>query len=100
MPEVRFVVRWPDRSLTACYSPSTVVWEFLAAGESYPLPDFRARCRDALAAASERVRARYGFPCSLAARQAAEIEEVAARFAGQPGVAVTIEASTGRDLDG
>ena len=35
--------------------------------------------------ASERVRAKYGFACSQAMDQLAEIEHIAARFAAAPG---------------
>lgn len=80
MPEMRFVVRWPDESISDCYSPSLVVKEFLSVGESYPVGDFVARCRKALQIASERLRQKYGFACSSAAMQLAEIEEAATRF--------------------
>ena len=74
MPEMRFRIRWPDGRQEACYSPSLVIKEFFAPGESYRLPDFLARSRDALTIASERVRARYGFPCSRALGQLGRIE--------------------------
>lgn len=74
MPEIQFVVRWPDDTVTACYSPSLVVQEFFSAGSSYALDDFLARSREALGIASERVRARYGFPCSRAQAELASIE--------------------------
>ena len=48
-------------------------------GASYPVPEFLARCRDGLHAASDRVRALYGSGCSLAMGQLATIESVAAR---------------------
>ena len=74
MPEMHFHIRWPDGRREACYSPSLVVKEHMSVGESYPLDDFVARSRAALTIASERVRARYGFPCSLALGQLARIE--------------------------
>ena len=79
MPEVRFTVRWPDGRVDSCYSPSTIIGEHLAAGASYAVPDFLARCRDGLGAASDRVRAMYGSGCSRAMGQLAAIEAVAAR---------------------
>ncbi len=96
MPEIHFVVRWPDDTVTACYSPSLVVQEFFVVGSSYALDDFLARSRDALGIASERVRARYGFPCSRAQAELASIEAkcralVRARDAGAP-AAVRVEA--------
>lgn len=74
VPEIHFVVRWPDDTVTACYSPSFVVREFFAVGSSYALDDFLARSREALGIASERVQARYGFPCSRARAELASIE--------------------------
>ena len=81
MPVMHFHVRWPDASETRCYSPSLVVREYLTPGQRYALGDFLARTREALGIASERVRARYGFACSQAMDQLAEIEHIAARFA-------------------
>lgn len=77
MPEMRFHVRWPDGSRDACYSPSLVVKDHLAVGQDYPLDAFVALSRTALTIASERVRARYGFPCGRAQAQLARIEETA-----------------------
>ena len=69
MPEMHFRVRWPHGLVQDCYSPSYVIEEHLAAGESYPVPAFVERVRAALEIASERVRARYGFACSSALEQ-------------------------------
>jgi len=80
MPEMNFRLRWPDGREMDCYSPSLVVREHLAAGASYPLPEFMHRTREALQIASERVRAKYGFACSRALDQLAEIESAAAPF--------------------
>ena len=54
---------------------------FLFTGElqDYPLDEFVALTRLALGIASERVRARYGFPCGRAQAQLARIEEGAQR---------------------
>lgn len=81
MPVTHFHVRWPDDSETRCYSPSSVVREHLVPGQRYPLTEFLRRAREALGMASERVRAKYGFACSQAMDQLAEIEHIAARFA-------------------
>ncbi|MDB5294076.1 MAG: transhydrogenase alpha subunit [Phycisphaerales bacterium] len=91
MPEMRFRVRWPDESVSSCYSPSLVVKEFLAVGRSYPVADFVGRSRQALTIASDRVRQKYGFACTGAAQQLEEIEHAAARFASQPAARVTVE---------
>ena len=81
MPVMHFRVRWPDQTESRCYSPSLVVEDFLAPGITYPLGEFVDRSREALGIASERVRAKYGFACSQAMDQLAEIEHIAARFA-------------------
>lgn len=94
MPETFFQVRWPDGQVQRCYSPSTVVEEHLTAGTSYPLPEFVARSRTALGIASERVRAKFGFACSSAADQLAEIETTAAAYHDRPDATVTVEAIT------
>src|SRR5882672_10558535 len=92
MPEVRLRVRWPDRSTSSVYSPSTVVKEYFEVGAVYALEDFVARARRGLLAASERVRLKYGYACSRAVDQLAEIEAAAARFAASSGAQVTVEA--------
>ncbi len=74
MPELRFQVRWPDGRLQHCYSPSTIIKEYLQPGRNYTVPDFLDRCQRGLHAASERVRARYGSGCSRAMAQLASIE--------------------------
>jgi len=80
MPEMRFRVRWPDQSESLCYSPSLVIKDFLEPGQSYPLEEFVSRSREALQIASERVRQKYGYTCSSAMSQLADIEAVATRF--------------------
>jgi uncharacterized repeat protein (TIGR04042 family) len=80
MPEVHFAVRWPDGNQRTYYSPSTAVHAHLTAGESYSLPDFLERARVAMHAASERVRAKYGYTCSSAMDTLRQIEQTADRF--------------------
>jgi uncharacterized repeat protein (TIGR04042 family) len=80
MPEMRFVIAWPDGREETCYSPSLIIRDFLEEGQSYPIRDFLDRSRQALTIASDRVEAKYGYPCSLANRQLALIEEAGARF--------------------
>lgn len=92
MPEMRFSIRWPDGSRESCYSPSLVIHDYLAPGESYALADFLARSRIALEIASERVKARYGHPCSRALSQLAHIEAAGLRFSSTPDARVTVEA--------
>ena len=92
MPVMHFRVRWPDLSESRCYSPSLVVQDFLAPGRSYAMDDFLARTREALGIASERVRAKFGFACSQALDQLAEIESRAALFSDQPDARVSVVA--------
>lgn len=92
MPVMHFHVVWPDNTQTRCYSPSLVVQEYLQVGHSYPLPDFVQRCRDALHIASERVRAKYGFACSQAMDQLADIELLASTFQTQTDAEVLVTA--------
>lgn len=80
MPEMRFVIAWPDGREEACYSPSTVITDFFEEGETYPIRDFADRCRKALTIASDRVEAKFGYPCSLARGQLARIEDASTKF--------------------
>lgn len=89
MPAMYFNLRWPDRSETRCYSPSLVIKDYFEPGGSYPLPEFLHRSREALNIASERVRAKYGFACSMAIGQLAAIEQAAERFPAEARVEVT-----------
>jgi uncharacterized repeat protein (TIGR04042 family) len=83
MPEVLFTIELPDGAQKQCYSPSSVVREYFAAGEEMPVAEFRDRSRKALAEASERVRAKFGFSCSSAASQLAEIEHFTRAYPGE-----------------
>ncbi len=89
MPEMRFFVRWPDGQRESCYSPSLVIRDYFREGEAYPRDEFLDLARQALTIASERVRAKYGFPCSLALGQLARIETAAAAF--PPESRITLE---------
>ena len=80
MPAMHFHLRWPDNQEMRCYSPSLVIKDHFSPGARYPLPVFMAGMRTALNVASERVRAKFGFACSMALDQLAAIEAVAQRF--------------------
>jgi len=80
MPEIRFQIQWPDRSQAICYSPSLVVKEYFTPDSEYELQDFVQRSRTALTIASDRVKAKYGYPCGLALGQLQEIEAKAVEF--------------------
>ena len=92
MPEMRFRIRWPDGRRETCYSPSLVIKDYFAPGLTYQLEDFVARSREALTIASDRVKARYGFPCSLALGQLRDIEAVASTQSRGAAAAVLVEA--------
>lgn len=97
MPEMWFNVRWPDGVAQRCYSPSTVVAEYFTAGTAYELADFVERSRTALGIAGERVRERFGFYCTGASEQLAQIEQAATAYAAVAGAKVTVESVTGVD---
>ncbi len=80
MPEMSVTVRWPDGRVADCYSPSLVMHDHLEPGASYRVDDFTRRTAKALAEASERVRARYGFTCSASAASLDRIRATASRF--------------------
>ena len=89
MPEMQFVVRWPDDTVMACYSPSLVVRDYFVVGEAYAVSDFVERSATALGIASERVREKFGFPCENALAQLSRIVSTAERFPSD--ARVTIE---------
>lgn len=78
MPEMHFVVRWPDGQEMRCYSPSLVVRDYLNVGGVYTVDEFMGRTRAMLHVASERVRAKFGFACSSALDQLSALETCAA----------------------
>jgi uncharacterized repeat protein (TIGR04042 family) len=88
MPEVTVTVRWPDGRVEEHYSPSLVVHDHLQPGVTYTIKDFARRAQAALAEASERVRAKYGFHCTSAAESAHQIGELTAAY--PPGALVEV----------
>lgn len=91
MPEMRFIVTWPDGRDEECYSPSLVIKDFFAEGQSYPLSDFVDRSRQALTIASDRVETKYGFACSLARGQLARIEHAASLYPDNDTASVVVK---------
>lgn len=79
MPEMTFIIKWPDGSTATCYSPSLVVHDHLEEGRRYPISDFLDRVSRALDTASERVRAKYGFACTSAMAQKEDLLQAAHR---------------------
>ena len=80
MPEVSFTVKWPDGEIEKCYSPSTVILNFLEVGKSYPVQDFVKLSNDGLELASQRVMEKYGFRCTSADSQISRIMTAAKSF--------------------
>jgi uncharacterized repeat protein (TIGR04042 family) len=81
MPEINFQIQWPDGSQEICYSPSLIVKKYFSPDCEYDLKEFVERSRTALKIASDRVLAKYGFPCSRALGQLDKIEVRAAKYA-------------------
>lgn len=80
MPEINFQIQWPDDSQEICYSPSLIVKKYFSPDQEYDLKEFVERSRTALQIASDRVLAKYGFPCSRALGQLSKIEMKAAQY--------------------
>ncbi|CAN5571625.1 MSMEG_0570 family nitrogen starvation response protein [soil metagenome] len=80
MPEMTFELQWPDGSRQRCYSPSLVMHDYLTIGASYTVAEFLDRSGTALAEASDRVRAKFGFACTSAAATNDEIRNTASQF--------------------
>ncbi len=87
---MRFSIRWPDGKTEICYSPSLVIKDHLSVGESYPLQDFLHRTSTALRIASDRVKAKHGYSCSLALSQLAQIEAACKAYHNTPGASVRV----------
>ncbi|BFM38866.1 MSMEG_0570 family nitrogen starvation response protein [Synechocystis sp. LKSZ1] len=83
MPEIRFQIQWPDGTQEICYSPSLVVKDYFTPNQSYSLDEFVTRSRIALMIASDRVKAKYGMPCSLALNQLDKINHQAQQYQGE-----------------
>lgn len=82
MPEMWFSARWPDGTERDYYSPSLVVHDHLTVDTDYPVDDFVDRSTTAMAEASERVRAKFGFACTSAAETTARIRQDATTRVG------------------
>ncbi len=80
MPAMHFYITWPDGSKERCYSPSTVIMEFLQPGTAYTVAEFFTLSEQALLEASNRVQKKYGFHCSSAMDQLAQIQEKVGYF--------------------
>ncbi len=80
MPEMRFDIEWPDGSQEKCYSPSSVVKDYLKADTVLSVNEFVSISGRALMAASDRVQQKYGYACSSALDQLKSIQLTARKF--------------------
>ncbi|MEO1591671.1 MAG: MSMEG_0570 family nitrogen starvation response protein [Cyanobacteria bacterium J06632_22] len=90
MPEIQFQIQWPNGQRETCYSPSLVVQDYFEAGTAYTVTEFLRRSRESLQIASDRVKAKYGFPCGRALGQLQKIEATAQPFLNEPDSQVTV----------
>ncbi|MEO0541653.1 MAG: MSMEG_0570 family nitrogen starvation response protein [Cyanobacteria bacterium P01_A01_bin.105] len=90
MPEIHFQIQWPNGQRETCYSPSLIVQDYFEAGTSYTITEFLRRSRESLQIASDRVQAKYGFPCGRALGQLQKIETTAQPFLDKPDDEVTV----------
>ena len=91
MPEKHFDVIWPDGVEEKCYSPSSVIEQYLNVGQSYSVSEFTDITERALNEASERVRKKYGYACSSALDQLSKIKQNATQFENPDDVIVTVK---------
>ena len=88
MPEVLLDLEWPDGQRSRLYSPSTVMLQHLPPGTELSVAELRETGLLALAEASERVRARYGFACTRTDEEAARLRALSSRYDNQARVRV------------
>ena len=93
MPEVRFQLEWPDGKSSTLYSPSTVILDYFRPGDSMLVSELEARGVEALRAASERVRARYGFACTRTDEEESQLLQWVSRYSSDDTVRVTSQLS-------
>jgi uncharacterized repeat protein (TIGR04042 family) len=84
MPERHFDIQWPNGDQQSCYSPSSIISEYLIAEQTYALKDFIYQAELGLNEASERVRSKYGYACSSAMDQLNQLKKAATKFEQSP----------------
>ena len=89
MPEVRFQLEWPDGQSSTLYSPSTVILDYFKSGDSLSVSELESRGIEALRAASERVRARYGFACTRTDEEESQLRKWISRYRSDDTVRVS-----------
>ena len=91
MPEVELTIRWADGHVQRGVAPSRAIEQFVVEGGQYPRAELERRLTDGLAAASERVRERYGFACTAAAETSQAFARGALEHGGDPAALATVE---------
>ena len=91
MPEMRFVIRWPDGVVESCYSPSLVIKEFFAPGESSRSPILSNAAAPLCTSPASAWRRSMATPATRAVAQLAQIEAVAKTFVDSPEARVAVE---------
>lgn len=89
MPEMHFRVEWPDGEQVSYYSPSLVIKKYFDENGEYSVAEFVEKSRESLNIASDRVQAKYGFPCGRAMGSLQAIERAAARYEADGSLKVT-----------
>jgi len=74
MPAVHFEISWPDGEQSRHYSPSTIIHQHLKAGMQFKQKEFAEKIHFVMTLASERVHQRFGYYCSAASDELAQIE--------------------------
>lgn len=95
MPEMSFLVQWPDGRQQSCYSPSLVMHDYLKPGAEYAVDEFVKLTSEALTVASDRVLAKFGMRCTSAAQQ---MDEILGASASYETGAVRVVSMTGAEL--
>ena len=91
MAEVEVAIRWADGHVQTGHSPSRAIERWLVERAVYPRDEMAMRVRRGLAEASERVRERYGYACTVAAQLSDELLHGAAAHGGAPDAPATVE---------
>src|ERR1700722_14754806 len=91
MPEVELVIRWADGHTQSGRSPSRAIERWLVEHAVYPRNELAQRLRHGLAEASDRVRQRYGYACTVAAQLSEELMHGAAVHGVAPDAPATVE---------
>ena len=91
MGEVELAIRWADGHVQTGYSPSRAIERWLVERAVYPRDEMAMRVRQGLAEASERVRERYGYACTVAAQLTDELLHGAVAHGGGADAPATVE---------